>query len=173
MLEKVARAVQTHLQNDLAAQLAAVQAYWTSQGSTLALAEPETWLLGFHPTVVERPREDYPIIAVTALEEDPDRNSHTDQWGYGEGVVPAIINWFVAADSEANCNLYLWRYGEAIDAVMRDHNRLAERISIAGDSYIPSTDTTNPYRQPPPLGSEGDYFWTQMGMKTFRVKVIE
>lgn len=172
MLEKTARAVQSHLQSDIAAQLDAVEAYWLAQGSALTLPDPVTWLLGFHPTVVEKPREDYPIVAVTALEEDPDAEI-CDQWGYGEGIIPVIINWFVAADTESQCNLMVWRYGEAVDRVVRSHRVLAAGIQIKADSYIPSTDTSNPYRQAPDLGSESEFFFTQVGMKTFKAKVRE
>jgi len=172
VLEKVARAIQTHLQNDMATELDVVETYWSGEGHALTLAGPVTWLLGFHPTVVERAKADYPIIAVTALEEDPS-GERSDQWGYAEGIVPAIINWFVEADTETDCNLTVWRYGEAIDAVMRSHRKLATGIEIAAGSYIPSTDTSNPYRQAPELGSESEYFWTQMGMKTFNVRVRE
>jgi len=167
MLEKVAKAVQAVLVADIAAQLDVVEAYWTAQDDTVTLEDVQTWLLGHHPTILERKQSDFPIVSIIALSEDSE--SQTDQWGYGESVIPCIVHWFVDADSEANCNKIVWRYGEAIDAVIRAHRHLAAGINVQG--YIAKTEVSLVTRETPELGTSADYFFTQMGVKTWQVRV--
>ena len=167
MLEQTAKAAKTHLDNDLPAALDVVEAYWAAQGDAIALDDPVTKLYGHQPTVVERPRADFPITAVMAFDEDEDPLAVTDQGGIGTGLVPVIVHWFVDADSEEQCHKICQRYGEAIDAVMRDHPTLATGIKVA--SFVPQTRLSLVSRDKEAHSSVE--FFTQQGQKTYRVRV--
>ncbi len=167
MLEDVAKAIKTALEADLEDALDVVEAQWTAAGDSLTLPDPEAYLLGYQPTVVEKAQSEFPIVVITAMEERPGPAS--DQWGYGEGQVTATVYWFVAADSEGDCNRMAWRYGEAIDTVLRDHERLDEGITV--EAYVPTTRVSFVAREMPDLGASDEVFYTQMGEKTWLINV--
>lgn len=176
VLEQVEAAALAHLQADLATQLGVIEAYWTARGSTIDLGTVQTWYQGHHPTIVEAEQSAFPMVAVICLKERPAGEfsragttfaEQSDQWGYGEADIELIVNWFVYADTEDACNKVCKRWGEAIDAVMRDHRALGTNMELI--QYVPQTELSTLARELPDLGS--DVFYTQMGAKVWPVRV--
>jgi hypothetical protein len=171
MLEYVAKAAQTHLQAELANALDDIEAEWTAEDDPITLDNIETWHLGFLPTVVELPQSSFPVLTTVAGDEDPAADPLTlaNQWGYGEGTIPLIINWFVYDTDEEISYKKCLRYGQAVAAVMRAHRKLATGIHIETRGFVPQTRSGELAREFPEVGSTVFYTW--MGQQTWPVRV--
>jgi len=165
-LEDAEKAIYDALYAGMAAALAAVEA---ARGATPALGDVATWLQGYYPTVVERPQADFPIVAVFGNASAP--AGRADQWGWGQSQPPVLINWFVAEDTEAACNVLCKRYGEALTAVIQANQFPADGLEVI--SYKPPIELSEVLRDlPPSSGSvvSGDAYYTQMGQMTVTLR---
>jgi hypothetical protein len=178
MLEEVAKAVKACLEavsGGMADKLDEVETYWSTEGDPLTLPDPQTYVLGGDPDILDYARSAMPVVACLAQEEVPagkheSRGStladQSDQWGYGEASVPASILWWVDADDATTATKYGWRYAKAVKKVLRDSEKLDDGIHVM--KYVPSTIVDPPKRQYPDAGGK---FYTVMGQITFGVSV--
>jgi len=168
MLEYVAKAAKTHLEADMEAALDAIEVEWATDPITLP--DVVTWHLGHLPTVVELARASFPVVTVGAFNEDPSPDPYTkmNQWGLGEGTVPLIVNWFIDDDDQETCYKKCLRFGQAIDAIIREHRKLDTGIEVETKSFVSVTRVSTLAREYPDLG---DLYYTEMGQKTYSVRV--
>lgn len=166
--ERVEKAVYALLVAELAAALDVVEATWTAESDPLSLGDVVTWLRGYSPTVMEREKAEFPIITVWSNRQEglTGVQERTSQWGHQQARYPVLINWFVAADTEAECNTMSKRFGEAIQAVLDAHERIA--AGLMNRSYAPEIELSLVTRELPEVGGtlSGDVFYTQMGQLT-------
>jgi hypothetical protein len=160
--EDIARAVQGKLQGDLPAALDAVETRWASD--PLSLPDVVTWLLGHHPTVLERPLADFPLVACLV----PDRSAgeRSSQWGLQKTVNTVYVDCFVASTSVADVNKMCWRYVEAVVSVAQSYELLASGLrQVAFEPAVQLSETMRQYED----NSDTEFF-TQMGRVTLRVE---
>jgi hypothetical protein len=121
--EYAGRAVQLALKNDLNAQIDAVwddavaeDAAYYSALSVSPVPEtpkqyPAVWMLGSFPSVLERPREDYPNVAVVSYRHRSARDLG-DQYEIANNRI--YVEAFVMHDDEATVNRLAQRYARAV-----------------------------------------------------------
>jgi len=158
-LELAARAAKGRLEAGLSSALADMTAEWTAAGYPLAVDSPVTWLLGYDPTVVERPRADFPIVAVMALRAESGEGA--DQWGAGEGKGTLLIHWFVDADTAQECYVSCLRYGQAILRVMRSDLRLAAGVEL--QDYSPRLELSTIARDLDEIAGTDQAWYSEAG----------
>jgi len=177
MLEQTAKAVKSILEADsggLPDKLDEVETYWSDEGDSLTLPDPQTYELGGNPDILEYERSSMPVVVCMAQSEGPSGEheargrtlaDQSDQWGYGEANVLATVLWWVDDDDWADAVKIGWRYAEAIVKVLRDHERLDTGIRLV--RYVPRIDVDPARRQLPDTGAA---YYTVMGQMEFAVQ---
>jgi hypothetical protein len=115
--ERVARAVKTRLEDNLADELDTVAGLWAGT-EAVTLPDPVVFYLGHKPTVLELPSTSFPFVAVVAAGQDP-RSGLTSIWGEQSVTFTTFVDFFVVAEDEATVNVIAQRYAEAIVRVMQ------------------------------------------------------
>ncbi len=133
LAETIAKAVQKLLSDNMVAALTTVATRWPADPVTLGSVQH--WLFGHHPTVLEHPKADFPIVAVMAV--DSTRESSPDQWGLPEYLYEVDVDVFVAEDTEEKTAKKLLRYCEAIIDILEAHQEIG--TGILQRDYLPVT----------------------------------
>ncbi len=171
-METVEKTILSTLQEGEASALAAEAAHWTSEGDPLPLASFAEWLEGRFVTVLEWTRAKFPAASVLVMEQVPDQD--LDQFGYLVATMTAQVYWYVAADTETECNKLCKRYGQALMSILAASPQLAAGIALRG--AVPRVQVSEMMRHFPSangLGVEmtGDEFFVQVGRATYELQV--
>lgn len=161
--ENIARAIQGVLQSGLPDALDVVEAEWDDD-DPLDLGDVAVWLLGHYPTVLERPKADFPIVACLVPERVQGEGS--SQWGYGKAVYTAYVDCFVTAAAEADVNKICWRYVKAIISVAQNHRTLA--AGLVQGAFEPDVMLSEAMRQREDNSDAG--FFTQMARVILKIE---
>ena len=108
--ESLAKAVKVLLKSELDAALVVVADQW-EEDDPIDLDTEVTFLFGHHPTVLERPKSNFPIIAVMTGDSTPVPTS--DQWVLPASMYEIYVDIFVAGDTEEEVSKRLLRFCEA------------------------------------------------------------
>jgi len=115
--ERILRAIQTLLQDELAGALDAVEALWMGI-EPIALADPTAIDLGYKPVILELPSSSYPIISIFGMERSPE-TAQAGQWKTVELRYSVRLEYVVAGGDAATASLASHRYAEAIVSVLQ------------------------------------------------------
>jgi hypothetical protein len=141
--EKIAKAIEALLESKLADALGAVGGRWA--GDPVDLDTDVEFLFGHHPTVLERPKADFPIIAVMAAESTPVPTS--DQWILPTKSYETFVDVFVAGDDEEEVSKRLLRFCEAVVDVMEANREVGSGLNQT-DSPSLSPSEVNRQHEP-------------------------
>jgi len=101
---------------------------------------PTRYFLGSYPSVLERPPEDYPNIAVVSY-----RHRSAEDVGDQYEVVNnrLYVEAFVMHDDESTVNRLAYRYAKALHKVLAANRSLGDDNVIFGGEFSPDIDVSN------------------------------
>lgn len=141
--ERLARAVKSLLEANLAAKLDVVQARWAVEAA-VSLPDPVTFHLGFNPNLLELESTSFPFVAVIPGERVPEESARR-AWGVQSETYVVDIHFFVVADTEAEVGPVCWRYAEAVTLVLQDSRAIGGYEQVA---YKPDVEVGLSGRHP-------------------------
>jgi hypothetical protein len=145
--EGLAKLVFAALQDELATELDAVEAYWASPDSSLVadpitLDDPEHWEFGYRVSLLEPERQwdDFPVVVVMEGDEAQEPELCA-AWNppHGEGRFIIFIGYYVVDIDQETCSKKRARYTQAIKRVMENHSNLMGCNSL---TYQPRVELT-------------------------------
>lgn len=146
--EIVAKAVDTLLQDSLAAAIAAIEAEWSAD--PIELNDIGTWHMGYRPVTLEQTKDQFPIITIMIGSSVP--TGTADQFVLATSLYDVFINVDVVGSSdevedmeaEEVVTKKLFRYVQAIINVLESNSQIADDVAL---QLLPSVEISDVERQ--------------------------
>lgn len=150
--EEIIKALCAKLDAELPDVLSEVEVKWNAD--PIDLGKVYEYLFGHHPTLLEHPPEDYPIVSVMLTSSRPS-NVQADQW-YGQVDYELFIDTVVGSNDETEISKKSLRFIEAILKVLSGNVSLG--VGAIQQNYVPTVELSEVLRQ---LDQNSKEFFTQ------------